>query len=138
MSQTVRAAGAVLWRCGDDGLELAVIHRPKYDDWSLPKGKLDPGETEVEAAVREVQEETGYTGELGGDLGEVSYVHERRGEARDKRVRYWSMRAGEGRFVPGDEVDLLEWLAPEDALDKLSYDRDRDVAQRFLAQLGTP
>lgn len=132
MSEAVRAAGAVLWRATHDGLELAVIHRPKYDDWSLPKGKLDLGESEAEAAVREVREETGYTGELGADLGEIAYLHERDGKARPKRVRYWSMRVEDGRFTPHHEVDRLKWLAPDAALELLSYDRDRVIAQRFL------
>ena len=130
-AETIEAAGGVLWRGGDDGLRYAIIHRPKYDDWSLPKGKLDPGETHEQAAVREVEEETGWQAERGVELGVITYEH----DGRPKRVEYWGMRAIDGSFVPNDEVDELRWLPQDEARALLSYDRDRDVFDRFVASL---
>ena len=147
---TVLAAGAVLWRpsapasasiplggrrgvAGGAAVEVAVIHRPKYDDWSLPKGKLDPGEHPLDAAVREVREETGQRARVGRDLGEVRYPVRRRGEARTKVVRYWAMEARGGTFTPGAEVDELRWLTPDAAAALLTHDRDRALLRRFTA-----
>jgi 8-oxo-dGTP diphosphatase len=130
-AETIEAAGGVLWHAGDDGLRYAVIHRPKYDDWSLPKGKLERGETHADAAVREVEEETGWRAELGVELGVITYEH----GGRPKRVEYWGMRAVAGGFTPNAEVDELRWLAQEDARALLSYERDRDVFDRFVATL---
>ncbi|HSJ45073.1 MAG TPA: NUDIX hydrolase [Euzebyales bacterium] len=127
----IEAAGGVLWRRDTDGLRYAIIHRPKYDDWSLPKGKLDPGETHEQAAVREVEEETGWQAEVGPELGVITYEH----GGRPKRVEYWSMRAIDGDFVPNKEVDDLRWLPQDQARALLSYDRDRDVFDRFVAAL---
>ena len=127
MREQVRAAGGVLWRERDGIIEFAVVHRPKYDDWSLPKGKLTDGESYLEAALREVREETGFAAEVGEDLGTVSYLS----KSRPKVVQYWAMRAGEGGFVAHSEVDDLRWLSPEAAMRQLSYDRDREVLQRF-------
>lgn len=125
----VVAAGAVLWRPGPDGRpEVAVAHRPRYDDWSLPKGKLDRGESPPAAAVRELAEETGFVARLGLRLGEVHY---RVPEGR-KVVHYWSARAGEGVFTPGDEVDRLRWLEPGEAHSLVSYPHDREVLERFV------
>jgi len=125
----VVAAGGVLWRPGTDGRpELALVHRPRYDDWSLPKGKLERGETAPVAAVREIAEETGFNVQLGHQLGEVYYqVPEGR-----KVVHWWSARALTGAFSPGSEVDELRWLAPEAARLLLSYGHDREVLDRFL------
>src|SRR4051812_24410076 len=121
MTIAVRAAGGVVV---SDGL-VAVVHRPKYDDWSLPKGKLDPGETDEQCAVREVEEETGLRCALGRELLPVLY-EDRHG--RTKLVRYWAMHPiGERPFVPNDEVDAIEWLALADAAVRLSYPRDEDV-----------
>src|SRR5256885_9885669 len=106
----VRAAGGVLLREGSDGRGVAVIHRPKYEDWSLPKGTLDGEESFEQAALREVQEETGIRAELGPELGSVSY-RDRKG--RTKLVRYWLMRALDGEFESGSEVDELRWLDPD-------------------------
>jgi 8-oxo-dGTP diphosphatase len=117
--EPVSAAGGVVLR---DGL-LAVVHRPRYDDWSLPKGKLDDGESFEDAALREVEEETGLRCRLVRELPAVEY--EVRG--RPKLVRYWAMEVtDETSFVPNDEVDEVRWLEPQEALALLSYDRDRE------------
>jgi 8-oxo-dGTP pyrophosphatase MutT (NUDIX family)/phosphohistidine phosphatase SixA len=124
------AAGAVLWRPDDDDASeplVAVVHRPRYDDWSLPKGKVDPGETEPVTAVREVLEETGYASELGRRLALVSYPV----DAGVKHVRYWAARTLGGQFVPNDEVDELLWLSTAHALKRLQYPHDRKVLRRF-------
>jgi 8-oxo-dGTP diphosphatase len=115
----VEAAGGVVLRGG----RVAVVHRPKYDDWSLPKGKLDPGESFEDAALREVEEETGLRCSLVRELPAVQY--EVRG--RPKLVRYWAMEVeGETPFEPNEEVDEIRWLGPDEALALLSYDRDRE------------
>jgi 8-oxo-dGTP diphosphatase len=115
----VQAAGGVVLRDG----RLAVVHRPRYDDWSLPKGKLDPGESFEDAALREVEEETGLRCRLVRELPAVEY--EVRG--RPKLVRYWAMEVeDETPFAPNDEVDEVRWLEPHEALALLSYDRDRE------------
>ncbi len=108
----IRAAGGVLWRDGPSGREVAVVHRPRYDDWSLPKGKLQPDEPHLLAAVREVREETGIACTAGPSLGETSYQVD--GVA--KTVRWWALRADDGSFAANDEVDALRWLTPADAL----------------------
>src|SRR5207302_8036542 len=124
----VPAAGGVLRRLRPDGeAEIAVIHRPKYDDWSLPKGKLEPGETFEEAAVREVEEETGVRAALGRELGEARYK-DRRG--RPKFVRYWLMTPISGRFLPDREVDEIRWLTPAEAGELPRYDFARDPVGR--------
>lgn len=128
---TIRAAGGVVWR-GDHGtVRVAVIHRPRQGDWSLPKGKLEPGEDELATAVRETEEETGWAVEVGDELCTVTY--EVAGEP--KTVRYWAMRASHGAFAPNHEVDALEWLPLERARKRLTYDRDAGVLDCF-AQLG--
>ncbi len=129
----VEAAGGVLVTGDGDkeegGPRVAVIHRPKYMDWSLPKGKLEPGETYEQAALREVEEETGYRCELGPELSEISYL-DRNGRA--KRVRYWVMKPLGGDFEPGDEVDELRWVAPAEAERLLDYDHDRALVREAL------
>jgi 8-oxo-dGTP diphosphatase len=126
----VRAAGAVLWRTTDPGVapEIAVIHRPRYDDWSLPKGKVDPGETEPATAVREVAEETGYSCRLGRRLATIRYPV----DGGLKRVRYWAARVTGGEFAPNDEVDELKWLPVGEAANQLGYPHDRKVLRRFM------
>ncbi|WP_077098257.1 NUDIX hydrolase [Mycobacterium terramassiliense] len=132
-SRVVYAAGAVLWRPGESGnpgLEVAVIHRPRYDDWSLPKGKVDPGETAPVAAVREVLEETGHGAVLGRRLDVVSYPIEQ----GVKKVHYWSARSTGGEFTPGSEVDELLWLPLAEAKDRLTYPHDRKMLRHFAKQ----
>ena len=129
-SKAVLAAGAVLWRPNGDpsSPEIAIIHRPRYDDWSLPKGKVDPGETEPVAAVREVHEETGYSSHLGRRLAAVSYPVEQ----GIKKVRYWAARCVDGgAFTPNSEVDELKWLPVAEAMKQLEYPYDRKVLRRF-------
>jgi 8-oxo-dGTP pyrophosphatase MutT (NUDIX family)/phosphohistidine phosphatase SixA len=131
----IQAAGGVVWRLAtsDDGskVEVAIIHRPRYDDWSIPKGKLAPGETLLEGALREVHEETGYRVQPGRPLGEVRYLKKSGGGAREKVVHYWAMRAVGGGFSPGQEVDEMRWLALDEAHEVLTRATDREVLERF-------
>ena len=121
----VRAAGGVVVReRGDGGREVAIVHRPKYDDWSLPKGKLDEGEEWRDAALREVAEETGLRCEAVTELAPSTYL-DRKG--RRKHVRWWLMRPLEGRFEPNDEVDELRWVPVERAAGLLEYEHDREL-----------
>lgn len=126
----IHAAGGVLLRGSGEEVEVAVIHRPKYGDWSLPKGKLDRGEGFEQAALREVQEETGMRAELGAELSPVSYL-DRKG--RSKLVRYWLMRPLTGEFAVSDEVDELRWLEAEDAAERLSYEHDAALVREAIA-----
>jgi 8-oxo-dGTP diphosphatase len=119
---TVRAAGGIVTRDG----EVLLVHRPKYDDWTFPKGKLDAGESNEQAAVREVEEETGLRCSLGRELPSTSYTDSR---GRPKIVRYWQMQAEEGEFEPTDEVDEIAWLDPEEAAERLTYAHDRKVLE---------
>ncbi len=122
----VRAAGGVVVSDG----RIALIHRPKYDDWTLPKGKLDPGESWEEAALREVREEIGVPCRLLEELPSVAYRDSR---GRPKTVRYWRMEpAGEAGELDGSEVDELRWVDPADALALLTYERDRDLLTAAL------
>ncbi|MFA3876757.1 NUDIX hydrolase [Streptomyces sp. MMCC 100] len=131
----VRAAGCVLWRPAPpgtaSGLELCLVHRPKYDDWSHPKGKLEPGEDPLAGALREVAEETGYAAEPGTELPTVHYL----ANGRPKEVRYWTAAATTGAFAPSDEVDRILWLAPEPARARLTRPRDRDLVDALLDKL---
>jgi 8-oxo-dGTP diphosphatase len=130
----VRAAGGVPWRRGEAGLEVLVIHRSRYDDWSFPKGKLDPGETWEQAAVREVWEETGLVTVLGDELGSTAY-RDRHG--RQKHVRYWAMAvAADAGFTPGDEVGERRWVPALAAAAMLTYERDGAVLERAVELLG--
>jgi 8-oxo-dGTP diphosphatase len=131
----VRAAGGVVWRARDGVVEVLLVHRPRYDDWSFPKGKCDPGEGDEACAIREVDEETGMRCVLGAELPTASYVDHRN---RPKVVRYWAMEAeaAGGRshpFVPNDEVDDLAWVTLDEAGHRLTYGRDLEVLAAFAA-----
>ncbi len=130
----VRAAGGVLWRRGDDGgIEVLVVHRPKYDDWSLPKGKADHGESDEACALREVEEETGLSCELGPYVGQVSYLDQ---HGRPKVARYWAMQVRSGAFAPTEEVDEIKWLAVPDALATLSRRQDGEMVEALARTLA--
>ncbi|MHA6627528.1 NUDIX hydrolase [Pseudonocardia sichuanensis] len=129
----VLAAGAVLWRPGARGVEIALVHRPRYDDWSFPKGKLDADETMPFAAVREIAEETGQQARLGPVLGDVRYTV----PDGAKLVRYWAAEARGGEFAPGEETDELRWVDLAHAADMLSYKHDVEVLEQF-ARIGPP
>ncbi len=131
MTATVRAAGGVVWRRGADGeIEVVLVHRPRYDDWSFPKGKCDDGEPDLACALREVEEETGLRAAIGADLGSIEYVD---GRGRPKVVRYWAMTADDDtEFVPGDEVDEWIWMGLDDARERLSYEHDVPVLDRLV------
>ena len=120
----VRAAGGLVVR---DGMVL-LVHRPKYDDWSFPKGKCDDDEPDEACAVREVEEETGFRCELLEELGRTSYLDAR---GRPKVVRYWRMRAIAGEFVADEEVDEIRWETPERAVELLTWSRDVPLLERL-------
>jgi 8-oxo-dGTP diphosphatase len=131
----VRAAGGVvIRRVGLERARTAVIHRPKYMDWSLPKGKLEEGEEWLEAAIREVREETGWRCEPLAELPPVAY---RDRKSRRKLVRYWLMKPIDGEFEPHSEVDELRWLTRREAASLLTYEHDRDqVSLAFRRNRG--
>jgi 8-oxo-dGTP diphosphatase len=131
----VEAAGGVVWRRTAKGvIKVLVVHRPAYQDWSLPKGKLEPGERPLDAARREVAEETGLRCEAGPELPETRYV-DRKG--RRKRVRYWAMQRTGGSFRPSQEVDQVRWVALDDLPVVLSHSRELPVVEA-LRDLLTP
>ena len=131
----IRAAGALLWRPGEQGPEVAIIHRPRYDDWSFPKGKSLPGEHVLITAVREVAEETGVEIALGRRLSTAHYYVS---DGKPKQVEYWAARPARAAgaaatFVPNDEVDRLAWLPLTAAGDRLTYPHDLEVLSEFAA-----
>ncbi|MFB7127949.1 NUDIX hydrolase [Kitasatospora sp. NPDC056273] len=135
----ILAAGAVLWLPGRPKKSgrlgrprIALVHRPKYDDWSLPKGKLEAGEGMAEAALREVREETGFHCLLGPELPTQHY----RVQGRPKEVRYWAAVPSSGSFRPNREVDRLDWLPAGKARARLTHDQDRLLVDALLAVLG--
>jgi 8-oxo-dGTP pyrophosphatase MutT (NUDIX family)/phosphohistidine phosphatase SixA len=130
----ILAAGGVLWRTGAEGagIEVALVHRPRYDDWSLPKGKLDPGEHALLGAVREVEEETGHRCLVGRPLGRQHYTRNLESGPVPKTVWFWAMRAEAGQFQAGSEVDELSWLTPDAAGTTVTMDRDRDTLAEFV------
>jgi 8-oxo-dGTP diphosphatase len=120
VSDRVDAAGGIVVRDG----RVLLVHRPRYDDWTFPKGKLDPGESFEDAALREVEEETGVRCSLGRELPSTRYE----AKGRPKLVRYWLMGPqGESAFEPNEETDEVRWVTPDEARALLTYDRDRDV-----------
>jgi 8-oxo-dGTP pyrophosphatase MutT (NUDIX family) len=124
----VKASGGVVWRRGDRGIEVALVHRPKYDDWSFPKGKLDPGESWEEAALREVEEELGLRCRLGHELPPTSYTDPK---GRPKVVRYWLMEPLDGAFAPSGEVDEMRWVPGSEARSLLTYEHDRELLREL-------
>ena len=139
---TIRAAGGVLWRSSaasaeaDEVVEVALIHRPRYDDWSFPKGKIASGESEVDGGIREVLEETGYHVRLGRPLGETRYPKEQDGLVRPKVVRWWAMEATGGAFSVTREVDQLRWVTLPEAAELLTRELDRSLLERFVRGPG--
>lgn len=125
----VIAAGGVVVRRKQGRTEIALVHRPAYDDWTLPKGKLTGEESWEEAALREVHEETGLECKLGEEVETARYLD---GKGRRKLVRYWRMRPLRGRFAPTSEVDEMRWLERKQALRLISYERDRGVLRSGL------
>lgn len=120
----VRAAGGIVLRPTDAGPEVLVVHRPAYDDWTFPKGKAEPGESDEACAVREVEEETGARCAIEAEVASTRYVD---GKGRPKVVRYFRMRVLGGAFAPHHEVDEIRWLPLPDAEALLSYERDREL-----------
>ena len=130
----VRAAGGVAWRCRDGRVEVLLVHRAKHDDWSFPKGKNAEGESDEDAAVREVEEETNLRVALGAELATTTYVS----NGRPKQVRYWLVEPEDPDAARAqNEVDELAWLRPADASERLTYARDRDVLGAFVAASGS-
>lgn len=130
----VLAAGGAVWRRDAAGtIEILLVHRPRYDDWSLPKGKCDEGESFLACAQREVLEETGFICTVGDDLLDVFY---RDHKGRPKVVRYWAMEVAHGAFEPNDEVDEIRWLAFPAAVALISYPHDRPVLRALVTALS--
>jgi 8-oxo-dGTP pyrophosphatase MutT (NUDIX family)/phosphohistidine phosphatase SixA len=129
----IRAAGALLWRDNSDLLiEVALIHRPRYDDWSLPKGKLEMGETALQCAYREVHEETGIRATFTRHLGAVEYEE----SGQEKRVKYWAAHCAlnNSEFVPNEEVDQMKWLPASQALEQATHDSDKSIIEKFMSE----
>ncbi len=122
------AAGGIVWRSGEGGIEVLLVHRPKYGDWSFPKGKVESGESLLECALREVWEEAGANTVIGRYLGSLSY---RKPNRRSKEVHYWVMRAEEMAFVPSSEVDRIRWVPRRSLAEEVSYSTDRTIADRL-------
>lgn len=131
----VLAAGGVIWRrMPDGGVEVVLVHRPRYDDWSLPKGKLDPGESDEDAARREVEEETTVVARLGPELPSTTYLDR---SGKTKRVRYWAMTVVSGTPQGANEVDRAEWVPLAEAARRISYARDAEVLEALASVIGT-
>lgn len=130
----VRAAGVLPWREIDGGLQVALVHRPRYDDWSWPKGKLDPGEDWATCAAREAWEETGLSVRLGPPLPTSWYgLGDRGGRPTLKQVRYWAATVAGGTGTLENEVDQVRWLGTEQARNQLTYGRDREQLDALTA-----
>jgi 8-oxo-dGTP diphosphatase len=133
-SEAIRAAGGVIWRRSPAGeLEVVLVHRPQYDDWTLPKGKVDPGESDEQAALREVEEETGVVARMGSELPSTAY-HDRYG--RPKVVRYWAMTVESGVVGGQHEVDEARWFPLSEARRRLTYPRDHAVLDAVMSAVA--
>ena len=131
MSETVRAAGGLVCRRDEDGnAEILVVHRSVYGDWSFPKGKLEPGEREEDAAAREVEEETGLRCRLDREVATTRYRDSR---GRPKTVRYWLMTPLEGRLEAANEIDEARFVPIGEAAALLTYERDRELLDELEA-----
>jgi 8-oxo-dGTP diphosphatase len=130
LNPTVIAAGSVIWRKRDNQIQIALVHRPRYDDWSLPKGKQDLGESLIACAYRETLEETNLKVSFGPYIGDIEYFV----AEGLKKVYYWSARLADDspEFHPNEEVDLLEWQSLEDAIEKSTRDSDREIIEKFV------
>lgn len=124
----IRAAGGLVLRREEGRLEVVVVHRPKNDDWTLPKGKVEPGETEAACALREVEEETGLRCRLGAPLGVTEYADD---HGRPKRVAWWVMEPAGGDLLGGTEADEARWVGLAEALRLLTYETDRELLGRI-------
>jgi 8-oxo-dGTP diphosphatase len=124
----VRAAGGIVTRTSGGTTEVVLVHRPAYDDWTLPKGKALAGERDEECALREVEEETGLRCELGQAIDEIEYLDNR---GRQKTVKYFAMRPLGGALEAQGEIDEARWVALDAALDELSYEHDRELLRAF-------
>ena len=132
--ETVRAAGGAVWRRGPGGaLEVVLVHRPRYDDWSLPKGKVDPGETDEQAARREVREEASVEVDIGAELPSTTYLDR---SGKHKRVRYWALTVAGGAPAGDNEVDEAAWVRLDEARTRLSYPRDVVVLEALVDVIG--
>jgi 8-oxo-dGTP diphosphatase len=128
----VRAAGAVIWRRRGGRVEVLLVHRPRYDDWSFPKGKCDAAEDDEACALREIEEETSLAVSLGAELVSTDYVS----KGRPKRVRYWLAEPESGGDARAqNEVDEVAWLSPEEAEARMTYERDLEVLRAALERL---
>lgn len=127
--KTVQAAGGLLWRQTTGAAQVAVVHRPRYDDWSLPKGKVEPEEHPLLAGYREVIEETGHQ-----PIVELRLPRQRYDiDEGEKTVEWWTMRSAGGSFTPNHEIDELRWLEPDAADKLLSYRNDKDLIAAFTS-----
>lgn len=127
----IRAAGGIVVRSGKREPKVLLVHRQRYDDWSFPKGKLDPGEKFKQAALREVEEETGFVCKPHRPrLPSMTYID---GQGRSKEVRYWLMTIRRGEFAVNEEVDLIAWVRVSKVLERLTYRRDRELFETVLA-----
>jgi 8-oxo-dGTP diphosphatase len=118
----IRASGGLIVRDG----RVVLVHRPKYDDWSFPKGKARPGESDEDCAFREIEEETGLTVRLDEELATTTHLD---AEGQPKQIRWWRMTPLTGEFTPTKEIDELRWLTPDDARRLLSYSRDVELLE---------
>ncbi len=126
--EIIRAAGCLVYREVDGGRQVLVVHRPRYDDWDLPKGKREDGESDLDCAIRETREESGYGGEIESELSPDHYLV----RGRDKVVRWWVMRCTDGEFESNTEVDEIKWLEPAEAQAMLSYGHARSLIDEWI------